>query len=116
MTITDPGSEVEQLARGYAFRDVFANGPNIGGRYSALSFFGLVPATLVGVDIDKLLDRMRLEAVNCDRYNCPASGDNVDARLGAGPFVKMVHNGIESGMMQPYARASQSFGRRRSSR
>lgn len=83
VAITDPGSELENLARRYGFRDVFANDPNIGGRYSALSFFGLVPAALIGVDIDKLLDRAWLAAVNCDRYNCPAAGDNAGARLGA---------------------------------
>jgi transaldolase/glucose-6-phosphate isomerase len=83
VAITDPGSELEDLARRYAFRAVFANDSSIGGRYSALSFFGLVPATLVGVDVDKLLDRAWLAAVNCDRYNCPAAGDNAGARLGA---------------------------------
>ncbi len=83
VAITDPGSELEDLARRYAFWETFTNDPNIGGRYSALSFFGLVPAALVGVDIEKLLDRAWLAAVNCDRYNCPAAGDNAGARLGA---------------------------------
>ncbi|MFN2227333.1 MAG: bifunctional transaldolase/phosoglucose isomerase, partial [Anaerolineae bacterium] len=53
--ITDPGSKLETLAREYGFRDLFLNDPNIGGRYSALSYFGLVPAALVGVDLDRLL-------------------------------------------------------------
>ena len=55
--ITDPGSPLEKLAREAGFRRTFLNHPSIGGRFSALSFFGLVPAALIGVDIDKLLER-----------------------------------------------------------
>ncbi|MGD8625787.1 MAG: bifunctional transaldolase/phosoglucose isomerase, partial [Anaerolineae bacterium] len=57
VAITDPGSKLETLAEDHGFRDVFLNDPNIGGRYSALSYFGLVPAALVGVDVARLLDR-----------------------------------------------------------
>jgi Phosphoglucose isomerase len=55
--ITDPGSELEQLARDRRFRAVFSGEPTIGGRYSALSPFGLVPAALMDVDLGRLLDR-----------------------------------------------------------
>ncbi len=55
--ITDPGSELEQLARERGFRGVFSGEPTIGGRYSALSAFGLVPAALMQVDLSRLLDR-----------------------------------------------------------
>jgi transaldolase/glucose-6-phosphate isomerase len=55
--ITDPGSELERLARERGFRAVFAGEPTIGGRYSALSVFGLVPAALMGVDVRRLLER-----------------------------------------------------------
>ena len=55
--ITDPGSELERLATERGFRAVFAGEAAIGGRYSALSMFGLVPAALMGVDIGRLLDR-----------------------------------------------------------
>jgi len=48
--VTDPGSELGALARERGFREVFENRPDIGGRYSALSYFGLVPAALAGVD------------------------------------------------------------------
>jgi transaldolase/glucose-6-phosphate isomerase len=61
VAITDPGSELERLARERGFRHVFAGEPTIGGRYSALSPFGIVPAALMGVDIARLLasaDRM----------------------------------------------------------
>jgi glucose-6-phosphate isomerase len=55
--ITDPGSGLEKVAQELKFRKIFLNDPNIGGRYSALSFFGIVPAALVGVDIKKLILR-----------------------------------------------------------
>jgi transaldolase/glucose-6-phosphate isomerase len=55
--ITDPGSELEHLARERGFRGVFAGEPSIGGRYSALSPFGIVPAVLMGVDASRLLER-----------------------------------------------------------
>jgi transaldolase / glucose-6-phosphate isomerase len=54
--ITDPGSELERLARERGFRSVFAGEPSIGGRYSALSPFGIVPAVLMGVDASRLLE------------------------------------------------------------
>ena len=57
VAITDPGSKLADLAERYSFRATFLNDPNIGGRYSALSYFGLVPAALVGVDVPRLLDR-----------------------------------------------------------
>ncbi|HEX4579232.1 MAG TPA: bifunctional transaldolase/phosoglucose isomerase, partial [Candidatus Dormibacteraeota bacterium] len=55
--ITDPGSPLAQTARERNFRHLFENPPDIGGRYSALSFFGLVPAAVIGVDIEAFLDR-----------------------------------------------------------
>ncbi len=55
VAITDPGSGLEQLAREHGFRRIFAGDPNIGGRYSALSAFGIVPAALTGVDVRALL-------------------------------------------------------------
>jgi len=61
VAITDPGSELERLAGERGFRHVFTGEPTIGGRYSALSPFGMVPAALMGVDVARLLasaDRM----------------------------------------------------------
>jgi glucose-6-phosphate isomerase len=57
VAITDPGSKLEKQAADYQFRKAFLNDPNIGGRYSVLSYFGLVPAALGGVDIALLLER-----------------------------------------------------------
>ena len=54
--ITDPGSKLIQTACEHGFKRVFVNDPNVGGRFSALSYFGLVPASLAGVDIRKILE------------------------------------------------------------
>ncbi len=56
IAITDPGSGLEETAKQLNFRKIFLNDPNIGGRYSALSLFGIVPAVLTGVDLRKLLN------------------------------------------------------------
>ena len=63
--ITDPGSELEQLARERDFLHVFEGEPTIGGRYSALSAFGLAPAALMGVDLERLLERVEEMAEAC---------------------------------------------------
>ena len=55
IAITDGGSGLEAAARAANFRDVFVNPSDIGGRYSALSYFGLVPAALIGVDVERLV-------------------------------------------------------------
>ena len=55
--VTDPGSDLDRTARERGFRAVFAGVPEIGGRYSALSPFGLVPAALMGIELERLLDR-----------------------------------------------------------
>ncbi len=57
IAITDPGTSLGRLASEDKFRRVFLNPPDIGGRFSALSYFGLVPAALVGADLDRLLMR-----------------------------------------------------------
>jgi glucose-6-phosphate isomerase len=57
IAITDPGSKLADIAEMYHFRATFLNDPHIGGRYSALSYFGLVPAALIGIDVKMFLDR-----------------------------------------------------------
>ncbi len=57
IAITDPGSKMQQVAEGDRFRHIFFGRASIGGRYSALSHFGMVPAAVMGVDIKKFLDR-----------------------------------------------------------
>ncbi len=65
IAVTDPGSSLADLAEAHHFRSTFLNDPDIGGRYSALSYFGLAPAALVGVDIPKLLERADEAAAEC---------------------------------------------------
>lgn len=65
IAITDPGSGLETLMRNLQIRRIFLNDPNIGGRYSALSHFGLVPAALVGVDVAQLVARAQAMAADC---------------------------------------------------
>ncbi|HXR54499.1 MAG TPA: hypothetical protein VN793_05565, partial [Acidimicrobiales bacterium] len=60
--ITDPGTALADLGRQRGFRRVFANRPDIGGRYSVLSYFGMVPAALIGYDVAALCER----AMSCD--------------------------------------------------
>ncbi len=79
VAITDPGSKLVKLAQDYKFRETFENDPNIGGRYSALSFFGTVPAALIGVDLDKLLKSAEAAIENAKA----APADNDAAQLGA---------------------------------
>ncbi len=57
VAITDPGTPLEKMARERAFRRVFPNFPDIGGRYSALTYFGLVPAALMGLNVGEILVR-----------------------------------------------------------
>ena len=57
LAITDPGSKMQQVAERDGFRRIFLGWPDIGGRYSVLSDFGLVPAAIMGVDVAKFLDR-----------------------------------------------------------
>ena len=81
--ITDPGSELESLARKRGFRGVFSGEPTIGGRYSALSAFGMVPAALIGVDLERFLLRVEemVEACHLDQGN---PGFELGERLGEG--------------------------------
>ncbi len=72
VAITDGGTPLEKLAKSQGFRKVFLNPPTIGGRYSALSYFGLLPAALTGVDVAGLLDRASAAV--------EAAGDSVPIR------------------------------------
>ena len=81
VAITDPGTSLEELAHEKGFRRIFLNPSDIGGRYSVLSYFGLVPGALIGVNIATLLDR-----ADCMREGCASfvpAHDNPGAWLGA---------------------------------
>ena len=65
IVITDPGSALHRVAERDGLRQVFYGAPDIGGRYSVLSNFGLVPAAIMGVDVGRLLDRTELMVHSC---------------------------------------------------
>jgi transaldolase/glucose-6-phosphate isomerase len=81
VAITDPGSPLVDLAQKRGFRRVFLNFPDIGGRYSALSYFGLVPAALMGVDVAEFLARALRMLHAC--VSCVELEDNPGVSLGA---------------------------------
>jgi transaldolase / glucose-6-phosphate isomerase len=81
VAITDAGTPLDRLAGEQGFRRVFHNAPDVGGRYSALTHFGLVPAALLGLDVARLLEQAKKMAAACAAH-VPAA-DNPALRLGA---------------------------------
>ena len=81
VAITDPASGLQKVAEQLKFRKIFLNDPNIGGRFSALSLFGIVPAALIGVDVEKILSVAKEETLNCQRLGKEIS-NNVAAIAG----------------------------------
>jgi len=81
IAITDPGSPFHRAAEAEGFRHVFFGVPTIGGRYSALSNFGMVPAATIGLDVRKLLERAEEMVRSCAENVAPK--DNPGALLGA---------------------------------
>jgi transaldolase/glucose-6-phosphate isomerase len=65
VTITDPGSQMAETAAAEGFRRIVLNQPDIGGRYSALSYFGMVPAALMGLEVGRLLRQAQSMAERC---------------------------------------------------
>jgi len=65
VAITDSGTPLMKLAQKRGFRRVFEANPDVGGRYSAFTYFGMVPAALIGMDILKLLNRAWTASENC---------------------------------------------------
>ncbi|MDX6379473.1 MAG: transaldolase / glucose-6-phosphate isomerase [Rubrobacteraceae bacterium] len=82
VAITDPGSGLQDTAKKYQFRATFLNDPNIGGRYSGLSFYGLVPAALIGVDLSRLLDGAADMARACGESGVENPGAWLGAAMG----------------------------------
>ena len=84
VAITDPGSGLAKLAEEEGFRRCFLNDPDIGGRYSVMSYFGLVPAALMGANVEALLHRSQIAEQNCATFDPgqPNSGLWLGAMLG----------------------------------
>lgn len=87
--ITDRGSELGKIGEERGFRQVFYNNPDIGGRYSALSHFGLVAAALLGVDVEELLERAGQMIAAC-KPDTPTA-DNPGVRFGAAIGYAALH-------------------------
>ncbi len=88
IAITDPGTSLVQLAEEHGFRRVFQNDPNIGGRYSALSYFGLVPAALMGVDVEAILDRAQVAEQACANYDHSSNNQGLWLGLSMGELAR----------------------------
>jgi len=91
VAITDPGSGLENIAKKLNFRKIFLNDPDIGGRFSALSLFGIVPAALVGIDIESLFvetSKMIIEFKHSEALK------NSGAKLG-GVIGSLANEGID---------------------
>ncbi|HTW66675.1 MAG TPA: bifunctional transaldolase/phosoglucose isomerase [Bryobacteraceae bacterium] len=80
IAVTDPGSKFEQVAHADGFRHIFHGDPSIGGRYSALSDFGMVPAAVMGIDALRFLDRADVMAIACS--SCLPVDKNPGVQLG----------------------------------
>jgi transaldolase / glucose-6-phosphate isomerase len=89
VAITDPGSELERFASDRGFLETVAGEPSIGGRYSALSPFGIVPAMLMGIDVHRLLGRAEEMREAC-RLEVGNPGLELGLELGAGPDKVLV--------------------------
>jgi len=81
IAITDPGTAMEKLAKDKKFRHIVLNRPDIGGRYSALSYFGMLPAAIMGINVSELLSSASRMADACSP--ALAASKNPGASLGA---------------------------------
>jgi glucose-6-phosphate isomerase len=84
VAITDPETPLEKLARARSYREVFVNPADIGGRFSALSLFGLVPAALIGARVRDLLGAASAMAEGCRQENHANAGLELGAFIAAG--------------------------------
>jgi glucose-6-phosphate isomerase len=87
VAITDPGTSLGTLAHAHGFRTTFINPPDIGGRYSVLSYFGLVPAALLGLDLSAFLDRAQDAARACRVGTDTAAGPPGTADQNPGAYL-----------------------------
>jgi transaldolase / glucose-6-phosphate isomerase len=106
IAITDPGTPLEALARERSFRECFVNPPDIGGRYSALSLFGLVPAALLGMDLDAIIQDALNHRALCRTFD----GKSANAGLRLGSFLGNAAKGGRDKLTLVTPRSASSFG------
>jgi hypothetical protein len=106
VAITDPGSGLAEAATQHGFRRVFLNDPDIGGRYSALSYFGLVPAALMGVDVAALLERAQVAEQACATYDSSASNSGLWLGVAVGELALQGRDKVTFAVDEPVS----SFG------
>ncbi len=88
VAITDPGSAMEKVAAADRFAEVFHGEKNIGGRYSVLSNFGLVPAAAMGIDLKRLLAEAGSAEAMCGALSPPATNPGVKLGIALGTLAK----------------------------
>jgi hypothetical protein len=106
VVVTDPGSPLERTATDDGLRRCFLNPPDIGGRYSVLSYFGLVPAALMGVNIEALLHRCQVAEQNCAHYDSSESNSGLWLGATAGELARQGRDKLTFLVSEPIA----SFG------
>jgi transaldolase / glucose-6-phosphate isomerase len=104
--VTDPGSPLAELARERGFRRVFENDPEIGGRYSVLSYFGLVPAALAGVNVEAMLHQAQVAEQNCAQYDAPESNSGLWLGCVMGGLAELGRDKLTFAVSEPIS----SFG------
>jgi transaldolase/glucose-6-phosphate isomerase len=106
VAVTDPGSPLAALAAEHGFRRVFENAPDIGGRYSVLSYFGLVPAALMGAPIEALLEHSQIAEQNSAAYDHSSNNSGLWMGLVMGELALQGHDKLTFCVSEPIA----SFG------
>jgi transaldolase / glucose-6-phosphate isomerase len=106
VAVTDPGSKLIDMGKERGFRRVFCNDPNIGGRYSVLSYFGLVPAALMGVDVEALLHSSQEAEGNCNHFDSSQSNSGLWMGIAMGELALQGRNKLTFVVSEPIS----SFG------
>jgi transaldolase / glucose-6-phosphate isomerase len=88
IAITDPGTKMHKIAKGDRFREIFYGMPSIGGRYSALSDFGMVPTAIMGVNVPQFLDRTETMVHSCASCVPPEANPGVMLGLVMGTLAR----------------------------
>jgi transaldolase / glucose-6-phosphate isomerase len=109
VAVTDPKSDLADLAHKYGFRDCFLNDSTLGLQHVALSFHGLVPAALMGVQLRPLLDAVQRMVCNASSCNCALRGDNHAAHLGVS-LISLAKSG-RNRLAFTASKAIESFGK-----